>query len=138
MRPLICLALLGALLQPPALAASLELCRGLHERTEALAAEAMIAEISLVQELRGRLCPALRDQADGANAMDRRYVPLDYEALLRCRRRAEQLLVRTRLVLYRNRLGFPFYSLRGASLAKQADALATQGQQEGCPWAAQG
>ncbi|WP_216904391.1 hypothetical protein [Synechococcus sp. CCY 9618] len=125
-------ALLGVLLVDPALAGSLEQCRGLRERRDALAAEAMTAEIALVQELRGRLCPVLRRQADGANANDQLFAPIDYEALRRCRRQAEQLVERTRPVRHRNRLGFTFYTAVGAGLAEQADAVAVAMEKEGC------
>jgi hypothetical protein len=127
------LALLAALLLPGALAGTLETCRGLRERRDALAAAAMTAEIGLVQELRGRLCPVLRRQADGANANDQVFAPIDYEALRLCRRRAEQLIERTRPVRYRNRLGFTFYTAGGASLAEQADGVAGEMQQQSCP-----
>jgi hypothetical protein len=125
--------LLGALLLPPALAASLEQCRSLRERRDGLAAEAMTAEITLVQEVRGRLCPELRRQADAANANDQVFTPIDYQALLLCRRRSEQLVERTRPVLYRNRLGFTFYTESGADLAAQADAVAREMEQQRCP-----
>jgi hypothetical protein len=127
------LILLGALLLPPALAASLEHCRSLRERRDALAAEAMTAEIALVQEVRGRICPELRRQADAANANDQMFTPIDYQALLLCRRRSEQLIERTRPVLYRNRLGFIFYTEGGADQAARADALAREMQERDCP-----
>jgi len=128
------LACLGALLLgTDALAANLEQCRTLRERRDALAADAMTAEIALVQELRGRLCPLLRRQADGANANDQVFAPIDYEALLICRRQAEQLIERTRTVRYRNRLGFTFYTADGAALAEQADAVAGEMGEAACP-----
>ncbi|MEA5442607.1 hypothetical protein [Cyanobium gracile] len=123
----------GLLLTTDALAANLEQCRMLRERRDALAAEAMTAEIALVQELRGRLCPLLRRQADGANANDQVFVPIDYEALLLCRRQAEQLIERTRAVHYRNRLGFTFYTADGAALAEQADAVLGEMGEAACP-----
>lgn len=131
------LACLGTLLLPTALAGNLEQCRSLRERRDALAAEAMAAEIALVQKMRGRLCPLLRRQADGANANDQLFAPIDYEALLLCRRRAEQLIERTRPVLYRNRLGFTFYTAPGADLAGQADAVAGEMERLVCSSEAQ-
>jgi hypothetical protein len=93
----------------------------------------MTAEIALVQEVRGRLCPELRRRADGANARDQEFTPIDYQALLLCRRRAEQLVERTRPVRYRNRLGFTFYTAGGADLAAQADGVDRQMQEQSCP-----
>jgi hypothetical protein len=93
----------------------------------------MAAEITLVQEVRGRLCPELRRQADGANAIDQVITPIDYQALLLCRRRAEQLVERSRPVRYRNRLGFTFYTEGGAGLAARADAVAREMQAQDCP-----
>ena len=120
------------LLLPPGLAGSLQQCRDLRERRDALAAEAMAAEIALVQEVRGRLCPRLRRQADAANANDQVFTPIDYQALLLCRRRAEQLVERTRPVRYRNRLGFTFYTEGGADLAARADAVAREMLEQDC------
>jgi hypothetical protein len=127
------LALLGGLLLSPALAGTLEQCRGLRQRRDALAAEAMAAEIVLVQELRGRLCPELNRQAEGSNANDRVFVPIDYEALRLCRRRAEQLIERTRPVRYRSRLAFTYYTTAGALLAERADAVAGDMRGQSCP-----
>ncbi len=130
---LLALSLVAGLLLPPVLAGTLEQCRGLRERRDALAGEAMTAEIALVQEVRGRLCPELRRQADAANALDQMFTPIDYQALLLCRRRAEQLVERTRPVRFRNRVGFNFYTEAGAELAARADAVAREMQEQVCP-----
>lgn len=127
------LALLGVLLLAPALAGTLEQCRDLRQRRDALAAEAMAAEIVLAQELRERLCPELNRQAEGSNANDQVFVPIDYEALRLCRRRAEQLIERTRPVRYRSRVAFTFYTTAGAVLAEKADAVAGEMQEQSCP-----
>ncbi|KEF41634.1 MAG: hypothetical protein ER33_10195 [Cyanobium sp. CACIAM 14] len=132
MRLLLPLTLVWVLLLPEALAGSLEQCRSLRERREALAAEAISAEIALVQEMRSRLCPELHRQADGANANRQEFTPIDYQALLLCRRRAEQLIERTRPVHYRNRLGFTYYTEAGADLARQADARAREMERQAC------
>lgn len=124
-RPLLAVGLLAGVLVTPALAGNLEDCRQLRQQRDGLATQSMQAEIALVQELRDRLCPVLRRQADAANALTKELgEPIDYQALLRCRRRAEQLLERTRPVLYRNRQGFSFYTASGAELARQADVVA--------------
>ncbi len=119
---------LAGVMGSSALAGNLEDCRQLRQQRDDLATRSMQAEIVLVQELRDRICPALRRQADAANATHPQAnptgEPIDYQALLQCRRRAEQLLERTRSVLYRNRQGFTFYTAEGAELARQADAVA--------------
>lgn len=133
-RPgLLGLALLGALLLSPALAGTLEQCRDLRQRRDALAAEAMAAEIVLAQELRERICPELNHQAEGSNANDRVFVPIDYEALRLCRRRAEQLIERSHPVRYRSRLAFTYYTTAGAVLAEKADGVAAEMLDESCP-----
>jgi hypothetical protein len=125
LRAVLAPVVLAGVLLPPALAGGIEDCRHLREQRDGLATRSMQAEIVLVQELRDRLCPVLRRQADAANALSPELAePIDYKALLLCRRRAEQLLEHTRPVLYRNRLGFTFYTASGADLARQADAVA--------------
>lgn len=47
----------------------------------------------------------------------------DYLAYLQCRRRAEELLRRSRAILYTNLRGFTFYTLAGARRARDADAI---------------
>lgn len=119
---------LNGVIGSSALAGSLENCRQRRLQRDDLASRSMQAEIVLLQELRDRICPVLRRQADAANAANpqanRTGESIDYQALLLCRRRAEQLLERTRPVLYRNRLGFLYYTPSGAALARQADAVA--------------
>ena len=121
----------------------LEACRSLRAHRNQLAAEAMQAEIALVHATRLRLCPqleALAEQAtadsghgDGSQSASdpaaQKAAPanptpaaLDYGAYLGCRRQAEWELRRTRVILYTNRLGFPYYTLAGARLAREADA----------------
>lgn len=107
-------------------------CRALKDERDRLAAEAMRAEIALVERYRDRFCPALNRQAQQANANDQVFPPLDYTALLRCRHQAEQQLERDLPVLERNSLGFTYYSPTGATAARQADQLRAQIAQLGC------
>ncbi|MFM7264778.1 MAG: hypothetical protein ACKOZW_04130 [Cyanobium sp.] len=70
--------------------------------------------------------PPQEATATGANALAREpspETPFDYGAYIRCREQAEARLLRTRPVLYRNRLHFPYYTLAGARWAQEADAL---------------
>lgn len=131
----------------------LEECRGLRARRNQLAADAMQVEIALVLATRRRLCPQLEAVAEQANAnaihhdidtnraedragADRpdpsapsgqgtEVAPpdFDYLAYLQCRRRAEELLRRSRAILYTNLRGFTFYTLAGARRARDADAI---------------
>lgn len=116
-----------------ALAAPASLCRPWREERDTLAQQAMAAEIALVQQTRQRLCPQLERQASAANADQRDYGPIDYQALIDCRQRAEQSLRRSRTVLYRNDRGFLFYTAEGARLARRADAVHLAGRMRGCP-----
>lgn len=117
----------------------------------------MQEEITLVKQVRERICPRLSRAAEAANAnalhldaaqadtaagaaarggtgaLDPSSAPIDYAALIDCRRRAEALLERTHAMLYRNRLRFTFFTAEGAALARQADALASQMESSGCP-----
>ena len=108
-------------------------CRPWREERDALAQQAMAAEILLVQQTRQRLCPVLERQAQGANAEQRSYGPIDYQALVDCRARAEQLLRKNRAVLHRNERGFLFYTVEGARLARRSDAVHLAGRMRGCP-----
>ncbi|MGB5241262.1 MAG: hypothetical protein WBN80_11540 [Prochlorococcaceae cyanobacterium] len=110
-------------LSAPVLAAELEECRVLLDQRNALAEQAMKAEIALVRTIRERICPVLSQQADGANANDRNELTIDYQALIECRHRAEEQLLRSQRVLYVNRQQFRFYTASGANLAWQADGL---------------
>ena len=110
-------------LAAPAMAAELEACRNLLDQRNALAEQAMKAEIALVRSVRERICPVLSQQADGANANDRNEPTIDYQALIVCRHKAEEQLLRSRRVLYVNRQRFRFYTAAGAKLAQQADGL---------------
>jgi hypothetical protein len=115
--------LLTCWLAAPSLAAELEACRNLLEQRNALAEQAIKAEIALVRTIRERICPVLSQQADGANANDRNERTIDYQALLDCRHKAEEQLLRSQRVLYVNRRQFRFYTAAGAELARQADGL---------------
>jgi len=108
-------------------------CRPWREERDALAQQAVAAEIVLVQQTRLRLCPELERQASGANAEERNYGPVDYQALIDCRQRAEQRLRRERAVLHRNDRGFLFYTTEGARLARRSDAVHLAGRVRGCP-----
>jgi hypothetical protein len=101
-------------------------CRALKERRDQRMHQAMQAEITLLQSIRARLCPAQEAQAAAANALAPGHAagtPLDYSAYIRCRQRAEAHLQRSRPVLYRNTRGFAFYTVEGARLASEADGL---------------
>jgi hypothetical protein len=128
------LLLFTALLAVPAMAmaGSQESCWALLDERNAIGERAMQVEIDLVKQTRRQLCPKLEQQAEGANALTGRFEPVDYEALLQCRHRAERRLARNRPVLYRNRQAFIFYTSEGARLARQADALTTSLQANGC------
>lgn len=93
-------------------------CLGSRERRDQLARQAMQAEIALLHAVRQRLCP--RQEAT-ANASAE--IPFDYGAYIRCRAQAEDQLLHTRPVLYRNHLQFPYYTHDGARWAKEADVL---------------
>ena len=116
------------------MAAELEACRNLLDQRNALAEQAMKAEIALVRTTRERICPVLSQQADGANANDRNELTIDYQALIECRHKAEEQLLRSRRVLYVNRQQFRFYTAAGAKLARQADGLAQELRDRECPY----
>ena len=107
-------------------------CRALKEQRDAVASDAMRAEISLASRYRQQHCPELNRQAEQANANSQGVVPIDAQVLLQCRQAAEQHLERENPVLYRNRLGFTFYSPAGSSAARRADQLLEQLDQQGC------
>lgn len=121
-------------------AADAERCGALLDRRNALAEQAMAAEIHLASTVRDRLCPALNRRADAANAnpesaaaADLQQEPFDFGGYVECRHRAEAELARSRAVLYRNQLGFPFYTQAGADLARQSDRLVQERIRSGCP-----
>lgn len=123
----------GLLLALPAPA--LTPCQALRAQRDQVAREAMEAEIALVHSVRQRLCAqeeTLAEQANAQAAQPSTGPHLNYKAYIHCRQRAEALLQRSRPVLYRNRLGFIFYTPAGASLARQSDAL-WQRQRDTCP-----
>lgn len=127
-------ALLASLtLTLAAQAATTAECRPWRERRDALAQQAMAAEIALVRRMRQRLCPQEEARAAGANAEDRRYEPIDYPALIACRHRAEAELKQQHPLRYRNRRGFVFYTEEGADRARQADAVEREARALGCP-----
>ncbi len=126
MRPVLTLSLTWWWLAAPAMAAEGEACRNLLDQRHALAEQAMKAEIALVRTIRERICPVLSQQADGANANDRNGQAIDYQALIDCRHKAEEQLLRSQRVLYVNRQQFRFYTAAGAKLARQADGLAQE------------
>ncbi len=113
-------------------AADLQSCRQLREQRNALTTAAMEREIALVRAIREQLCPTLAGRAEVANARDLRFAPIDYAAWSRCRLQAERTLAGSRPVLYRNRVGFPFYTPAGAGLAGQADGLAATPNGRAC------
>jgi hypothetical protein len=114
----------GLLLVLPAQAATP--CQALKDQRDQVARDAMQAEIALVHSVRLRLCAqeeTLAEQANALAAEPSTGPQLNYGAYIRCRQRAEALLQRSRPVLYRNQLGFIFYTPAGAALARQSDAL---------------
>jgi len=123
MRHVLTLSLACCWLTAPVMAAEVEACRNLLEQRNALAEQAMKAEIALVRTTRERICPVLSQQADGANANDHNETTIDYQALIECRHKAEEQLLRSQRVLYVNRQQFRFYTAAGARLARQADGL---------------
>jgi hypothetical protein len=129
----LCCGLAAALITPAAgLADGVEACRSLKEQRDALASEAMRAEIALITHYRQQRCPELNSRAELANANSQVFAPIDYQALLQCRQAAEQQLERENPVLYRNRLGFTFYSAGGSAFARQADQRLDALQQLKC------
>ena len=120
-------------LAAPAMAAELEACRNLLDQRNALAEQAMKAEIALVRTIRERICPVLSQQADGANANGRNELTIDYQALIECRHKTEEQLLRSQRVLYINRQQFRFYTAAGAKLARQADGLMQPLRDRECP-----
>ena len=132
-RLLVCGLGLVALLSPAAgLADGVSTCRALNDRREALASEAMSAEIALATRYRQQRCPELNSRAELANANSQVFAAINYEALLQCRQVAERRLERENPVLYRNRLGFTFYSPAGSTAAQQADQQLQDMQRQGC------
>lgn len=124
---------LVALILPAAvLADGISACRTLKEQRDALASDAMRAEISLASRYRQQRCPKLNRRAELANANSQVFAPIDYQALLQCRQAAERQLEEENPVLYRNRLGFTFYSPGGSAAAQRADQLLDQLHQQGC------
>ncbi|MCP9796177.1 hypothetical protein [Cyanobium sp. Lug-B] len=133
MRHVLTLSLACCWLTAPVMAAEAEACRNLLEQRHALAEQAMKAEIALVRTTQERICPVLSQQADGANANDRNEQTINYQALLDCRQKTEEQLLRSQRVLYVNTQQFRFYTAAGAKLARQADGLMQQMQDQECP-----
>ena len=133
MRHVLTLSLACCWLTAPVMAAEVEACRNLLEQRNALAEQAMKAEIALVRTIRERICPVLSQQADGANANGRNELTIDYQALIECRHKTEEQLLRSQRVLYINRQQFRFYTAAGAKLARQADGLMQPLRDRECP-----
>ncbi|MEA5398718.1 hypothetical protein VB734_01510 [Synechococcus sp. BA-124 BA4] len=119
----------GWLLSSSALAQDVLSCTTLQERYQALADQALQQEILLLKAVRQRLCPAISQQAESAQPGTE---PIDFDALLSCRHRAEAELQATRAPLYRNRRHLVFYTARGAALAREADSWLERRDQAGC------
>jgi hypothetical protein len=113
-------------------AAGVEECRWLRQQRDALASAAMEQEIALARTLRQRLCPDLARRAEGANARDDHYTPIDYAAWNKCRLAAERRLEASHAVRYRNSQGFTFYTAAGGTLARQADELFARYKEAQC------
>ena len=133
MRHVLTLSLACCWLAAPVVAAEVEACQILLDQRNALAEQAMKAEIALVRTIRERICPLLSQQAEGANANDRNEQTIDYQALLDCRHKAEEQLLRSKRVLYVNIQQFRFYTAAGAKLARQADGLMQPLREQECP-----
>jgi hypothetical protein len=58
---------------------------------------------------------------------------IDYQALIECRHKTEEQLLRSQRVLYINRQQFRFYTAAGAKLAWQADGLMQPLRDRECP-----
>ena len=121
------------LLSSSALAQDVLSCTSLQERYQALADQALQQEILLLKAVRQRLCPAISQQAESARSSQPGAEPIDFDALLSCRHRAEAELQATRVPLYRNRRQLAFYTARGAALAREADGWLEHKDQAGCP-----
>lgn len=113
-------------------AADLQGCRELRQQRDSLAFRAMEQELALLRSVRGRLCPRLAQTAEGANARDGRFIPIDYAAWNQCRLQAERQLEATHPIRYRNKQGFTFFTSAGAKLAAQADQITGQWKGQGC------
>ena len=133
MRHVLTLLLTCGSLAAPAMAADMEACQNLLEQRNALAEQAMKAEIALVRTIRERICPVLSQQADRANANGRNELTIDYQALLDCRHKAEEQLLRSQRFRYVNHQRFRFYTAAGAELARQADGLMQPLRDQECP-----
>lgn len=127
------MCLLLALWSGSTLAAEQNLCSALKDERDSLASQAMAAEIALGRKYREKICPGLARKAEQANANEGSSGIFDYAALIDCREKAEARLERNNKVLYRNRLGFTFYTQKGASLAKQADQRNAEMGKQRCP-----
>ncbi|MFZ0408305.1 MAG: hypothetical protein WAM11_09380 [Cyanobium sp.] len=132
-------ALLAAVAGQPALAVEASRCRALRQQRDDLASQAMATELTLVRQVREKICPRLTRLAEQANANQppptagvEEPAP-DYRALIHCRQQTEQVLKASHPVLYRNRLGFTYYTRSGADLASQSDAVQRQLLTEACP-----
>ena len=133
MRHVLTLLLSCWWLAAPAVAAELEACQNLLDQRNSVAEQALKAEIALVRTIREQICPVISQQADRANANDRNELTIDYQALLVCRHKAEEQLLRSQRVLYVNRQKFRFYTAAGAKLARQADGLNQELRDQECP-----
>ncbi|WP_322765113.1 hypothetical protein [Cyanobium usitatum] len=108
-------------------------CSTLKDERDSLASQAMVAEIDLGRKYREQICPGLARQAEQANANEGSSGIINYEALIDCRKKAEARLKKNNKLLYRNLLGFTFYTPKGASLARQADQKSTEMGNIRCP-----
>jgi hypothetical protein len=128
---LLALIAAGWLLSPAALAQETLSCAALQERYQALAEQALQQEILLLKTVRQQLCPAISQQAESGQSALSEAEPIDFDALLSCRHRAEAQLQATRQPLYRNRQRLAFYTARGAALAREADDVLLRKDQAG-------
>lgn len=94
----------------------------------------MVAKIDLGRKYREQICPGLARQAEQANANKSSSGIIDYAALIDCRKKAETRLEGINKVLYRNRLGFTFYTSNGSKLVQKADGNEEEMSKRRCPW----
>ena len=129
MVPQACGVLLLAVLVAATPLRAVDHCRALREQRDGFGRQAMQAEIALLHSIRQKLCPqqeAVAMQANALSAAPNDAPRLDYWAYIACRERAEAQLQRSRPVLYRNLLGFTFYTPEGVRSAQQADARSAE------------
>ena len=101
-------------------------CIALKDQRDRLASRAMQSEITLLHNIRLQICPREEELAATAIASNPErdsQAIINYDAYIVCRRKAETRIERSRPVLYRNHREFTYYTVEGARLAREADAV---------------